>query len=274
MRSSKPPWPGISWLESLAPKRRFTALSTRSPNWQASASTMLTSASFRPSVPRAPGEGKADKGRRERADDKPAPGLFGRDAGGELGPADQAPRRISGRVGGPGNGKKIEHGGGAEGRVAAKPDQGRGRQRRIGQPGERPEGDCRAEAVTADERRAAAASTTSARSGAAERDENGDGANAERLRSAAVPSKPLPRVSRPHSHATISRPDHDQDQKRPGLIDRGGQRQRGKHDGRGDADREFGLSARFAFAAVVGKRSSPRHAVDLAEVPPKRRLRR
>ena len=67
---------------------------------------------------------------------------------------------------------------------------------------------------------------------------------------------------------------HDEKEKGPGLVDRGADRERGEHDGRGNADRQFGLSASFALAAVVGNRSRPRHAVDLADVPPKRRLRR
>ena len=74
----------------------------------------------------------------ERADDKPAPGLVGRDAGRELGPADQASGDIRGRIGGPGNGKKIEHGDGAKGGIAAEPHQRQRRKRGISEARERP----------------------------------------------------------------------------------------------------------------------------------------
>ena len=33
-RSRSPPWPGMTWLESLTPNRRFTADSNRSPSWE------------------------------------------------------------------------------------------------------------------------------------------------------------------------------------------------------------------------------------------------
>src|SRR5882762_10342261 len=50
-RSSNPPCPGMIWLESLTPKRRFTADSNRSPNWEAIERT-APSSSNGPVLPR------------------------------------------------------------------------------------------------------------------------------------------------------------------------------------------------------------------------------
>src|SRR5690606_1865004 len=45
MRSSTPPWPGISALESLAPAWRLSRLSNRSPTMDATAATSASRAS-------------------------------------------------------------------------------------------------------------------------------------------------------------------------------------------------------------------------------------
>src|ERR1700704_6223311 len=60
------------------------------------------------------GESITDQGRRQRADDESAPGLARRDAGRKFRSADEAPGGVRGRVGGPGDGKEIKHGHGAE----------------------------------------------------------------------------------------------------------------------------------------------------------------
>ena len=60
--------------------------------------------------------------------------------------------------------------------------------------------------------------------------------------------------------------DHHQHEKGPRPPDRGAERQGREHDGRHYAQHDFRLSMRKSFR--------PCHAVDLAEVPPNRRLRR
>ena len=78
-RSRKPPWPGMSVPESLAPAARLSIDSARSPAW---ANTAITRPSSAPPIGERPMPAEQERGhddRRDRAADGAAPRLVGRD---------------------------------------------------------------------------------------------------------------------------------------------------------------------------------------------------
>ena len=97
-RSSSPPWPGMIWLESFTPKRRFTADLKRSPSCETTESTPL-SISSGPVLPEIE-HGKA-AGHREACDkaaDGASPRSFGADARPEFRPANAAAGEIAAAI--------------------------------------------------------------------------------------------------------------------------------------------------------------------------------
>ena len=89
------------WLESLTPKRRFTADSKRSPSCEATESTPPDDQQ-RPGFPE-PERRKAARHRKagDKAADSPRPGLFGADARPEFRAADAAAGEIAAAIGHP-----------------------------------------------------------------------------------------------------------------------------------------------------------------------------
>ena len=100
-RSSSPPWPGMMWLESLTPKRRFTADSKRSPSCETTESAAPSSSSG-PALPRPNAANPAATTEaRGKAADRAGPGLLRADPRPQLWPADAAAGEIAADIGHP-----------------------------------------------------------------------------------------------------------------------------------------------------------------------------
>ena len=129
MRSMKPPWPGMRSLASLRLNSRFSANSARSPACATSAS-----ADAEEDEPQGRdlglehGEDGGGGGAGGERAAEAGPRLVGRHARPQLGAADAAPGGVGGGVGRPDDGEDEQHGGEAEGLVAAQPQQRDGRQ--------------------------------------------------------------------------------------------------------------------------------------------------
>ena len=109
-RSISPPWPGIKWPESLAPKRRFSADLNRSPACARStaAQAMTASAAALPISPADRATRSPASDRAERSADGARPGFFRADARRELRTADRAADEISDDVGRPDDGEQEQ----------------------------------------------------------------------------------------------------------------------------------------------------------------------
>ncbi len=138
-RSSNPPCPGMMWLESLTPNRRFTANSKRSPSWEATESDRAEQENRTGSSETGSGKCRSDREARHETADRAGPGLFRTDPRPEFRPADAAARKVAANVGDPYHQKdqnqrdKVRR----PGRDAPQPMRSR-RQRRSANPGRSP----------------------------------------------------------------------------------------------------------------------------------------
>ena len=116
-RSITPPWPGMSWLESLTPKRRLIQDFEQIAGLRQRRRDQADPQEFgrRRLRPRAEdGDREAEQRAADDADDRAGPGLAGRDARPELGPADQPAAEIGHHIGAPDDGEQPGDGERAE----------------------------------------------------------------------------------------------------------------------------------------------------------------